>query len=194
MSRRPWTCSCNGWKSQATTVAVCEDILSVLKATRITHRSVGSVNAKIQSIEVQWEEANAWLNESRLFVAYQIGGVDDSIRASVNKLCPAYDLVSSVFRNATSGDEVVIEDESNDGSDREQCSQVVFDKRAAKAEKKVLIEDDERHHRQELFECELGAKRVQADVEIVCAKVLGRQKLLDAGVPSEEVDRVLPPL
>ncbi|KAG7378558.1 hypothetical protein PHYPSEUDO_009923 [Phytophthora pseudosyringae] len=157
------------------------------------HRSVTSIDAKIRWIEKRWEDDNKWLNESGLFAAYQIGGVDENIRASFDKLCPTYDRVSPVFRNISSDEEVEIEDESDDDTDWEQCSRKMAEKKVrAAAEKKVCIEDDERHHRQELFECELGAKRLQAQVDIVYARVLGRQKLLDGGVPEEEVDRVMP--
>ncbi|KAG3052842.1 hypothetical protein PI124_g23833 [Phytophthora idaei] len=127
------------------------------------------------------------VEELGLFVLYQNGGVDKNVRASVIRLCPAYDRVSPVFRRALSAGEVEIEDEAD------SSHAVTKTKARASQEKKVCTEEDERRHRQELFECEFGAKKVQADVDIVCAKVLGRQKLLDAGVAPDEVDRVLPP-
>ncbi|KAE8963022.1 hypothetical protein PR003_g4505 [Phytophthora rubi] len=175
-----------------------QDVVSLLKENGIGQRSVSSVWSKIYRIERQWENANAWLKNSGLLDAYQAGEVDDEIRASVNKLCPRFNWVSPVFRNARMGtDEAAATDEHEaaDDSDSEHGSQLVTQKAAMttkESAKKFDIEDEGHQHRQKLFQCEYEAKRAQADVEIVCARVLGRQRLLNAGVDPKVVDDVLP--
>ncbi|RLN98970.1 hypothetical protein BBJ28_00000953 [Nothophytophthora sp. Chile5] len=58
-------------------------------------------------------------------------------------------------------------------------------------------------HAERLLECELAgkkaiveyeleAKKIQLQIEMICQTALKRKKLLDAGLPREEVDRILP--
>ncbi|GMF49499.1 unnamed protein product [Phytophthora lilii] len=164
----------------------CKEVVSLLREAGIQHRSERAVEGKIRWIEQRWDTATKWLNESGLFVAYQIGGVDDDIRSNVNKLCPEYDRVTRA-RSKLSDTLVGIEDEADEEErDGEHTSQIVGKKwekpRGGGAEKKFCIEDEDRRHRQKIFKCELEAKKVETEVNMVCSNVLGRNRLLKAGI------------
>ncbi|KAG2773346.1 hypothetical protein Pcac1_g16008 [Phytophthora cactorum] len=165
--------------------AMCDEILPVMKTAGITHRSADAINSKIRLMEQRWEDAKTWLKELGLFVLYQNAGVDKNVRASVIRLCPAYDRVTPVFRRALSAGEVEIEDEAD------SSHAVTKTKARASQEKKVCMEEDERRHRQEVYGVEFGAKKVQALVRGEFAQNFTHVEAVRLRVAPDEVDASL---
>ncbi|EGZ12618.1 hypothetical protein PHYSODRAFT_414819, partial [Phytophthora sojae] len=77
--------------------AACQDAFSFLKEPGIDHRSAGAIGTKIYRTKEKWGDVTTLLKDSGLFDAYKKGEVDAGIRASVNKKCPVYDRLSTVF-------------------------------------------------------------------------------------------------
>ncbi|KAG2774412.1 hypothetical protein PC129_g5421 [Phytophthora cactorum] len=186
---------------------VVNAIYDSLLARGIKHRSRGSVDVKVRELMHSFEKVEHWLQ--RKGIRY----LDRNTRAEckVLKACPYYRELSSLLQSSRfvgvassqshSRDEVSARmvnnlEHSDDvaeldiGSDNGETTRVKLNDGKTgmhDADRRCLLEA-ETAVRHELFKIELQAKRDEA----ICVRVKSRKELLDLGVTSEEVDRLMP--
>ncbi|KAG3108408.1 hypothetical protein PI124_g7453 [Phytophthora idaei] len=165
---------------------VVNAIYDSLLAHGIKHRSRGSVDVKVRELMHSFEKVEHWLQ--RKGIRYLPGPNSSRFVGVASSQSHSRDEVSArTVNDLEHSDDVA---ELDIGSDNGETTRVKLNDGKTgmhDADRRRLLEA-ETAVRRELFKIELQAKRDEA----ICVRVKSRKELLDLGVTSEEVDRLMP--